>query len=74
MYYQHLMDDKQKNFKALWEIFSPVSNPKNAKAKKEIKNITHKGKVFTCDKEIADALCDQQESGNKIYVGQYNFK
>ena len=27
MYYQHLMDDKKKNFKSLWEIYSPVINP-----------------------------------------------
>ena len=69
MFYQHLMDNKKKNFKASWEIFSSVINPKSTKAKKEINKITHKGKVFTCDKEIANALCDHfinvRKSNNK---------
>jgi hypothetical protein len=57
LYYSKLIDDKNKNFRALWEIFSPVINPKKFR-KKAIDKIVHNGHVFNSNKGIADALND----------------
>jgi len=58
MYYRCLINDKKKNLKALWEIFSPIINPQKSKTKKDITKINYGETTLTNSKYISNALND----------------
>ena len=65
------MDEKKKNFKTLWEILSPVFNPKKSKSQERNKQ-NNKGKVFTGDKEISVFVEKEKRMDNSWFSPKYN--
>ena len=72
LYYSNMIDDKKKNFRALWEIFSPVINPNKQKRKKNIDRILHNDQEINTDREIAETLNEHFISVGKKLVSPMN--
>ena len=57
-YYQEIINGEKQNLKTLWDLFGKVVNTKKVRNGKKIRELQHKKKKITNDKDIADTLND----------------